>query len=1186
MNNQFDLGHLKTLDDVAEHFLQQLRNGLRPTLEFYQLRFPQWSAEIGELFPTLADLEDLDPLNRSLPSGPPAVDIPEQLGDYLIRREIGRGGMGVVYEAEHKTMQRRVALKLMPISHHDDHRQRRFLREARAAGQLHHTNIVPVFEVGQSHGYCYYAMQFIDGHNLDVIIDELRKMAGGDIRTGMNLPPSPAATTLVRSSEDLQPGLETPNSLTGSDATGESTGGSDSATRDSGSSEWSRVGEASDSYFRRVAKVGIQIAEALQFAHSQGVLHRDIKPSNLILDNSGNVWVTDFGLAKDGSDDLTHTGDIVGTLRYMAPERFQQDADVASEVYSLGLTLYELCTLRPAFDATDKLKLIQQIQSHDPVSPRRLRPEIPVDLETVIAKSIAREARLRYPSARLMAEDLQRFLADRPVLARRVTSVEKLFRWARRNRAAAALASCLLVIAILVTGGSLFLAKVSRQHAAELQVENRRVIDEKTKTENALAAAERSRRASQAHLYYVHLEKAQAILENGRQGQRFDCLASIQQAADIIPKLSLSDEQAERRFQSLRTVAASAISQWDLKTLYRWKTPVGRISSVAFDFTNQRSAQADAEGNLLIRAFGKEETQITLPSPGKPAWLAQFSPNGKYLLARYHDEVYLRTPFVLLWDVDQQSVICRIESPSLPAWHVFSQNSRRFAVVRNDRSIEIRNTESGQLVMRLVPNHLAEKILFTSGGRELAILNNAEERVEFHQLETKSPQVQYVDLGFSSSSMAWNDSTGQLAVSDDHRIVIIDTRNPDSEPIVLSDHQSRVVRLWLHPRQKLLLSSSWDGTTRMFDLTRRKETLRVEGKRLVFSGFDPSGEMIGFTGELQEFGVWQLPERVATSASPSKVGKSAHGNGLFLPGHPEIVLQVTPMGIDLWNHRQWRRVATIPVPDVERIRLTTDSQIMVGGRNGVQVWHFDRKSDKGQGISLSRGETLWDEPVRDFDYDPVSGQLAIGAGGRILTWDPATEERKSIGVHAKLSQLLWLDGNRQILSSTWQGRGLKLWDAVSGDLLEDLAPDSLNAAIASCSDKRHWTIVTGSEMIDLGLSPQKSVVRKPRDKADGWAGSIAYAQDPALLAMTYSRYVPQLVDAESRQPRAFLESPHRFSLGGIHWSDDDRFLSIADDGNLLVWDMDYLNGQWHQMGLHWSTPRQLEKTGTNLPPSL
>src|SRR5262249_28725733 len=196
-----------------------------------------------------------------------------------------------------------------------------------------------------------------------------------------------------------------------------------------------------------VARVGIQVAEALAYAHAQGILHRDIKPSNLLLDAKGTVWVTDFGLAKaEESEGLTQTGDIVGTLRYMAPERFDGRSDPRSDVYGLGATLYELLTLHPPFREPNRVKLIEQVLHESPTPPRQLDRRIPRDLETVVLKAMAREPGQRYTTADQLAEDLRRFTADRPILARRPGAAERAWRWCKRNPVMAALVAAVAAL--------------------------------------------------------------------------------------------------------------------------------------------------------------------------------------------------------------------------------------------------------------------------------------------------------------------------------------------------------------------------------------------------------------------------------------------------------------------------------------------------------------------------------------------------------------------------------------------------------------------------------------------------------------------------------------------------------------------------------------------------------------------
>jgi len=392
------------IDRLAEEFVARLRRGEQPTVAEYVERHPDLADEIRELFPPLLLMEEAArpaSADRDTPPRP----VPSQLGEYRILREVGRGGMGVVYEAEQTTLGRHVALKVLPRRFGDERLLERFRQEARAAARLHHTNIVPVFGVGEHHGTHYYAMQFIRGRGLDDIIAELRRLR----ESGM--PPASAPLELG----DPQ------------------------------------------AYHRSVARIGLQVAEALAYAHKQGVLHRDIKPSNLLLDAKGTVWVADFGLAKDeAADQLTQTGDVVGTIVYMAPERFHGWADPRSDVYGLGLTLYEMLVLAPAFSDTNYQRLLKKVLEEQPVPLRRFDARIPKDLETIIMKAIAKEPAHRYRSANQLAKDLDRFLLGEPIRARRSTLRERFALWARRRPAAVALAAVTTLAVVLLTSAALF----------------------------------------------------------------------------------------------------------------------------------------------------------------------------------------------------------------------------------------------------------------------------------------------------------------------------------------------------------------------------------------------------------------------------------------------------------------------------------------------------------------------------------------------------------------------------------------------------------------------------------------------------------------------------------------------------------------------------------------------------------
>ena len=317
-----------------------------------------------------------------------------RLGDFQLVCEIGRGGMGVVYEAEQISLGRRVALKVLPFAAALDARQlQRFKNEAQAAACLHHTNIVPVFGVGCERGVHYYAMQYIEGQTLAAIIKNLRNGKDAACRasapnSAIDMAAAPAQAT------------EAPAAL--------------------------------PAHVRAAALLGMQAAFALEHAHQLGVVHRDIKPANLLVEAGsaiapqGNgaeaggtrLWVTDFGLAhcRQGQVGLTVTGDLVGTLRYMSPEQALArpiGVDHRTDLYSLGATLYEFLTLEPAFDGHDRHELLRQIAIEEPRPLRKVNKAVPADLETIVLKAMAKNPGERYATAQEMASDLRAVLERR-----------------------------------------------------------------------------------------------------------------------------------------------------------------------------------------------------------------------------------------------------------------------------------------------------------------------------------------------------------------------------------------------------------------------------------------------------------------------------------------------------------------------------------------------------------------------------------------------------------------------------------------------------------------------------------------------------------------------------------------------------------------------------------------------------
>jgi len=432
------------LQEVIAAYLRDVEADRNPDQAEILARHPELAGELQSFFAGQEHIGRLAAPLRQVVETPPDAGITGTLGDFRIVREVGRGGMGIVYEAEQISLRRRVALKVLPFAATMDARHlQRFHNEAQAAACLHHTNIVPVYFVGSERGVHFYAMQFIDGQPLSEIIRQMRRLEKKEPLASENgtvaYHPSPCGAASTPRAAEMTP-------LTGE-------------------------GRRSRDYYRKVAELGIQAAEALDHAHQLGIVHRDIKPGNLMVDGTGRLWVTDFGLAhmQSGEASLTMTGQALGTPRYMSPEQAlakRVPIDHRTDVYSLGVTLYELLALRPAFTSEDRHELLRQIAFEEPAKPRRLERAVPAELETIILKAMEKRPQDRYPTARELADDLRNWLHDRPIQARRPSWVQVGRKWVRRHQAAARAAALLLVV-FVAFGFGFSLWWMRQQAAAE-----------------------------------------------------------------------------------------------------------------------------------------------------------------------------------------------------------------------------------------------------------------------------------------------------------------------------------------------------------------------------------------------------------------------------------------------------------------------------------------------------------------------------------------------------------------------------------------------------------------------------------------------------------------------------------------------------------------------------------------------
>ena len=588
------------LGPILDELLECSHRGVQPDLKQYEERYPELAVEIRDAFAAMFLIHELAPFSD--PATPNAMrsSCPRKLGEYQIIREIGRGGMGIVYEAAQESLNRRVAVKILPqTTVFDDDLIKRFHREAKAAGGLHHKNIVPVFGVGQENNLHFYVMQLIEGIALSELLADMQIQHFPETE---NPPPGRndkaqqkinqltarffCETEHAGNSFPVNPPREATTAKFITNAGGSSTGSSSQKSR-------------------QIAKLCIQVCDALDYAHRQGVLHRDIKPSNLIIDDAGTVWITDFGLAKIGDDDLTNTGDLLGTLRYMPPERLRGWSDPRSDVYSLGLTLYEMLALQPAFACEDRIELLQKIQNEEPRRLSKVNSSVPTDLETIVHKATSKEPGDRYQTAADFEKDLQRFVDGKPILARPNSPARKFWFWCRRNPMLSS--ACALIAALLVTiaFGSTWFA---------IQMDSR------------LADRNQALELADERLCSAYLSQINALKSANHQGRKIETLETIRQVESLIPK-------GDPRRADLQNSALFALSMLEIQPQVSWDKYNTKAMFPQHGFDSSMSKYAwinnQDQVELIDLVSGKTKT-LSLPASSKHSH-TELSGDGEYL---------------------------------------------------------------------------------------------------------------------------------------------------------------------------------------------------------------------------------------------------------------------------------------------------------------------------------------------------------------------------------------------------------------------------------------------------------------------------------------------------------------------------------------------------------------------------
>ncbi|QDV42575.1 Serine/threonine-protein kinase PrkC [Stieleria neptunia] len=992
------------LDEIVEEFTRRCRIGERPTVQEYAEQYPEHAEEILDLFPTLLAMEQAAPesddsppdhtLDADASTAALAPSHPQQLGDYRIVREIGRGGMGVVYEAEQESLGRHVALKILPQRLMADSKQRRrFKREARAAARLHHTNIVPVFGVGEADGISYYAMQFISGMPLNDVLSAVQRQAevagrveGEDVEpsgwgneevTAANLAHSlfngqfqtPEISDVDSGSSELldqtiDSGSQKPASRnTSSQRKQEDPASGTSSIHRSGSGILSAAESgisqlaSKQTYWQSVARIGQQAAEALGYAHSQGVIHRDIKPGNLLLDLAGTVWITDFGLAKaEEEDDLTKTGDVLGTLRYMPPEALKGVADARSDIFSLGLTLYELVAQRPAYEENDRRGLLQRISHADVTRLQSIDRHIPRDLETIIHKSVAADSKDRYQDAEEMAADLERYLSDEPIHARRMSLPERFNRWGRRNPVIAGLGAACTALLLAISVVSTF-AYIRTTDALDLA--RQREVTSRVARDQAEVAR----------------DQAEAARDDARQSQ---AVAETATAQAVRAKQDSEQAREQSEATTYRRNVSLALSQWreghsgtgiqlldecpeekrglewrltrNLFAQYDWKVTVGAYDMTVMADGNHVALAVD--GGISIRSLqdGEQIRHIKLPRARRVC--------GHPL---------------------QNDLVVSDKTSKL---HVVAPDGK---IVREQASVF---TRSADLFSRWMAD-----VVFSPDGKQLAVVGNGQTNVQVFS---------WPDLDSS-----WTANGDLSGTSPNSPQVLCAAFTPDSENLVTCSSSGDIIR-WdtkdrqeeaVEPKQRKIART---GGSHAIDIS-------TDGKQLLLGQINASVRRVSFN-----------------SKSVVHIGKHRGTDGIyaakFLNGGQLAVSGGTDNVLKIWNH-QTRELEHSLIGHHSRLRA------------------IDELHD-GSLISMC-DETLirWPRPVprsrfseERVTYHPTESLIAVHENGEIKIQELGSRRSTfhvPFAVNHPVQVIRFSPDGRQLLAAGTEGGSV--WDWSIGE---------------------------------------------------------------------------------------------------------------------------------------------------------
>jgi serine/threonine protein kinase/WD40 repeat protein len=1170
-------------NELAHEFAERFRRGERPSLTEYTDLYPQLADEIRDLFPTLVMMEQLgsgadrdsDRVTGSFPQG---RSIPERLGDFRIIREIGRGGMGIVYEAEQESLGRHVALKVLSHTRHLGPIQLiRFQREAKAAALLHHTNIVPVFGVGIHEDVHYYAMQYIQGQGLDAVLREMIRLRGEVVQEPSMPHVEPnsisvsLASGLLRNRFPVDPAMQgasarVPSAAARPGASSEGTapkGDAVSLPVEGSSSSSSILGHKETTYFRSVARLGRQAAEALAYAHSHGVVHRDIKPANLLLDLQGTIWVTDFGLAKaEGSDELTSPGEVVGTLRYMAPERFQGKADARCDVYSLGLTLYEMLTLEPAFTGSHRAQLINSILSLEPAPPRKLDRHIPRDLETIILKAVAKNPSDRFSTAAEMARELGRFVDGRPIHSRRASVPERLWRWSRRYPEVA-------LLSLLAATLTLVLAIGSTVAAWKFHEQRDQVLDQRD-------SLRKEQKKTQLELARSLLQQVRAERYSRQPGPRAQRLERLAQAA----QLARAGMARPSLLTDLRGEAIATLGDSNVRPSKTW--PGLNLSPAVSSFSFDADRYVVVEGGHtfhLHRISDRSQLRVVKTNRAGSLVEPELDPSGHFVYVRSDPSK------IDLWDLDRGEVpgvwpsdVCDV---------AYRPDGGQIAALRPDGEIRVYDlpamTEARRLHLgsRFVARVEYSRLALSRDGRSLAVMRGETQDAWVYDLTSGRVMIHVkVPRVYRTGGLALNRKATLLAAANDHTISVYAL--DDGERLaMLQGHQEGWIHAYFEPEGNLLISECRDRVIRVWDPIRGQLLAAFPGH---FRGLLGTRSKI-VVGQRDDLTLYELDpgdERrtIDCRTLRERADSAVWGpEGLaFSPDGSMIALAMRPDGVYIVRPSDGVVLAHLPIGRCNAVQFLPDGSLLTHNGQGLCRWPV-RSSGDGV-LRIGPAEPL---ALNYSGYPPIG--LAHSASGRLV--GASTDRRQGsllmdlerpwrrtwLRPHAGVYDVAISPDGKWAATAAWEGGSgreqVKVWDTATG-LISRVIPGT---ACVAFSPDGQWMGIddrTSYRFFRIGTWAPVSKVDYAVDKSPG-QGTMPIAFHPGgkiAAVLAADRTTVLLVDVQSGHRLTAIDGPSESQVYRLVFSPDGRFLAVTRNSQKVdLWNLPSIRLRLQEMGL-------------------